>query len=188
MAFISTIDARNLVTATTGERAEERGGAVVIGHVPYTEVRGRSSLHDESRPRPLTPLDEYLSLVRAFPLVSIQDDAHLKEALAAIDVMLNIPARSDAQEAYLAALTDLVETYETAHVTFPSRTGLDALRFLIESNDLKQEDLVPIFGTKSIVSEVLNERRERKLTLDHIKKLAAYFHVSPAVFIDDAPL
>jgi len=44
---------------------------------------------------------------------------------------------------------------------------------------------VPIFGTKSIVSEVLNERRERKLTLEHVKKLAAYFHVSPAVFIDD---
>ncbi len=133
-----------------------------------------------------TPLDEYLSLVRAFPLVSIRDDAYLKEALAAIDVMLDLPHRSEAQETYLSALTDLVETYETAHVVFPPRTGLDALRFLMESNELRQEDLAPIFGTKSVVSEVLNERRERKLTLEHVKKLAAYFHVSPAVFIDDA--
>ena len=132
-----------------------------------------------------TPFDEYLSLVCAFPLTSIRDDAHLKEALAAIDVMLDLPDRSEAQETYLSALTDLVETYETAHVVFPPRTGLDALRFLMESNELRQEDLVPIFGTKSIVSEVLTERRERKLTLEHVKKLAAYFHVSPAVFIDD---
>ncbi len=134
-----------------------------------------------------TPLDEYLAMVRAFPLMSIQDDAQLKEALTTIDMMLGIPKRSEAQEAYLDALTDLVETYETVHVTFPPRTGLDALRFLIESNDLRQEDLVPIFGAKSIVSEVLNEKRARKLTLDHVKKLAAYFHVSPAVFIDDVP-
>jgi hypothetical protein len=28
---------------------------------------------------------EYLALVRAFPLVSIRDDAHLAEALAVID-------------------------------------------------------------------------------------------------------
>jgi antitoxin component HigA of HigAB toxin-antitoxin module len=64
------------------------------------------------------------------PLTSIRDDAHLKEALAAIDVMLDVPDRSEAQETYLSALTDLVETYETAHVVFPPRTGLDALRFL----------------------------------------------------------
>jgi len=136
-------------------------------------------------PQAMTPLDEYLSLVRAFPLISIRDDAHLKKALAEIDVMLDLPNRSEAQETYLGALTDLVETYETVHVVFPPRTGLDALRFLIESNNLRQEDLVPVFGTKSIVSEVLNERRERKLTLDHVKRLATYFHVSPAVFIDD---
>ncbi len=179
MALDSTIHMGKLLDATSADRLEKRVGDAAAGPTPYERDTGVESGRQ-------TPLDEYLSLVRAFPLASIRDDAHLKEALAAIDVMLDLPDRSEAQETYLSALTDLVETYETAHVVFPPRTGLDALRFLMESNSLKQEDFVSIFGTKSIVSEVLNERRERKLTLEHVKKLAAYFHVSPAVFIDDA--
>jgi len=44
----------------------------------------------------MTPLDEYLSLVRDFPLISIRDDTQLKEALATIDRMLDILERSEA--------------------------------------------------------------------------------------------
>jgi HTH-type transcriptional regulator / antitoxin HigA len=39
---------------------------------------------------------------------------------------------------------------------------------------------VPIFKTESIVSDVLNGKR--KLTVQHIKELAQFFHISPAVF------
>jgi HTH-type transcriptional regulator/antitoxin HigA len=50
---------------------------------------------------------------------------------------------------------------------------------LIEANGPTQKDLVDVFGTPSIVSEVLNEKRG--LTIEHIKKLSR-FHVSPEVF------
>jgi len=183
MGFDSDIRVSERLGAPREALLEKHVEATLAGQPLYAQVDAK---RDALMQQTMTPLDEYLSLVRAFPLISIRDDAQLKEALSTIDGMLDIRERSKAQEEYLDALTDLVETYETAHVTFPPRTGLDALRFLIESNGLRQEDLVPIFGTKSIVSEVLNERRERKLTLDHVKKLAAYFHVSPAVFIDDA--
>lgn len=129
--------------------------------------------------------DEYLALVRAFPLVSIHDDAHLDAAVSIIDRLVDKAAHSPAEEAYLGALTDLVETYENAHVVFPPQTGVDALRSLMEENDLRQDDLAPVFGTQSIVSEVLSGKR--KLTVTHIEKLSAYFHVSPAVFFDDVP-
>ena len=127
-------------------------------------------------------LDEYLVLVRAFPLAHIRDDAHLDAAVAVIDRLLDKRDRSPAEEMYLDALTDLVETYEEAHVAIPMRSGVDALRFLMEANDLRQVDLVPALGRKSLVSEVLSGKRP--LTLTHVKKLAAYFRVSPAVFID----
>jgi HTH-type transcriptional regulator/antitoxin HigA len=127
-------------------------------------------------------LDEYLALVRAFPLALIRDDAHLDAAVAVIDRLLDKEDRSPAEEMYLDALTDLVETYEEAHVAIPARSGVDALRFLMEANDLRQVDLVPVLGRKSLVSEVLSGKRP--LTLTHIKKLADYFRVSPAVFID----
>jgi HTH-type transcriptional regulator / antitoxin HigA len=127
-------------------------------------------------------LDEYLGLVRAFPLAHIRDDAHLDAAVAVIDRLLDKGDRSPAEEMYLDALTDLVETYEEAHVVIPARSGVDALRFLMEANDLRQVDLVPVLGRKSLVSEVLGGKRP--LALTHIKKLADYFRVSPAVFID----
>ena len=127
-------------------------------------------------------LEEYLALVRAFPLAHIRDDAHLDAAVAVIDRVLDKGDRSPAEEMYLDALTDLVETYEEAHVSIPARSGVDARRFLMEANDLKQVDLVPVLGRKSLVSEVLGGKRP--LALTHIKKLADYFRVSPAVFID----
>jgi HTH-type transcriptional regulator/antitoxin HigA len=126
-------------------------------------------------------LEEYLALVRAFPLAHIRDDAHLDAAMAVIDRLLDKGDRSPAEEMYLDALTDLVETYEEAHVAIPARSGVDALRFLMEANDLRQVDLVPVLGRTSLVSEVLSGKRP--LTLTHIKKLADYFRVSPAVFI-----
>jgi len=54
------------------------------------------------------------------------------------------------------------------------------LEELIAANELKQKDLLDIFGTPSIVSEVLSGKR--KLTTDHIRKLCRRFHVSPELF------
>lgn len=124
---------------------------------------------------------QYLALVRAFPLVSLHNDAHLKEALAVIDRLLDIPQRSAAEEEYLQALADLVETYENAHVAIPTVTGVDALRYLMEENGLAQADLAPLFGSRSIISEVLASKR--RLALSHITRLAEYFGLPAQVFI-----
>lgn len=125
--------------------------------------------------------EEYLALVRAFPLISIRDDAHLAQSLEVIDRLIAKPIRSAAEEDYLGALTDLVETYENAHVAIPPTTGIDALRYLMEENELSQADLVPIFGTPSVVSEVLSGKRG--LALAYIKKLAAHFSLPAGVFV-----
>jgi HTH-type transcriptional regulator/antitoxin HigA len=128
--------------------------------------------------------EEYVALVRAFPLISIRDDAHLTAALAVLDRLVEKPSRSAADDAYLGALTDLVETYEDAHVAIPLVTGVDALRLLMAENGLTQADLAPLFGTPSIISEVLAGKRG--LALAHIEKLAAYFHLPADVFITRA--
>ena len=125
--------------------------------------------------------EEYLALVRAFPLVSIRDDAHLAEALNVMDRLLDKPERSIAEEAYLGALTDLVETYESAHVAIPPVSGVAALRYLMDENGLTQADLAPLLGTPSIVSEVLSGKR--RLALAHITRLAEHFGVPADVFI-----
>jgi antitoxin component HigA of HigAB toxin-antitoxin module len=128
-----------------------------------------------------TTAEEYLTLVRAFPLVSIRDEGHVSEALAVLDRLLERPQRSMAEEEYLRALTDLVETYENAHVAIPTVSGVEALRYLMEEHGLTQADLAPLFGTRSIVSEVLAGKR--RLALSHIARLAERFGVPADVFI-----
>lgn len=124
---------------------------------------------------------EYLALVRSYPLVSIRNDTHLAEALVVIDRLLDTAQRSMAQEEYLRALTDLVETYENSHVAIPSTSGIEALRYLMADHELTQAELAPLFGSPSIVSEVLSGKR--RLALSHITRLAERFGVPADVFI-----
>lgn len=126
--------------------------------------------------------EEYMTLVRAFPLVSIRDEAHLSAALELLDRLMEQATRSVAEEAYLGALTDLVEVYENAHVAIPPMSGVAALRYLMAENGLKQSDLAPLFGTASIISEVLSGKR--RLALAHMEKLAAHFGLPVIVFFE----
>jgi HTH-type transcriptional regulator / antitoxin HigA len=74
----------------------------------------------------------------------------------------------------------LIAEYEQTLEPLPDISGVELLEVLIAEQNLRQKDLVPIFKTESIVSDVLHGRR--KLTVEHIQKLADFFHVSPAVF------
>ncbi len=85
-----------------------------------------------------------------------------------------------AEEKLIALLTVLVEEYEAKHHPVPEAGPVDVVRHLMEAHRLRQKDLVDVFGTESIVSDVLNGKRD--LTKEHIRRLSARFHVSPAVF------
>ena len=54
------------------------------------------------------------------------------------------------------------------------------LQFLTDQHGLMQKDLVDVFVTRSIVSEVLNGKRE--MSEDHIRRLSRRFCVSPELF------
>jgi len=79
-------------------------------------------------------------------------------------------------------LADLMESYE-AHTlpSLPQTTPANALRFLMEQNDLKQTDMIDIFGNQGNVSKVL--QGQRRITIDQAKGLAQRFKVSPVLFI-----
>lgn len=57
---------------------------------------------------------------------------------------------------------------------------LEAISFLLEQHGLKQKDLVDVFGTASIVSEVMNGKCG--LTKEHVARLSSRFQVSPELF------
>lgn len=84
------------------------------------------------------------------------------------------------EKEFAKLLTVLIERFEDAHYQLPPSTPLEVIRELMDANDLRQKDLVDVFGTESVVSEVLNGKRE--LNKDHIKRLSARFSVSPELF------
>jgi HTH-type transcriptional regulator / antitoxin HigA len=97
-----------------------------------------------------------------------------------IDALLDAEQLSPDQQEYLNLLGIIISEYEDKTVEIPDIYGIELLNVLVEEWELKQKELVPIFKTESIVSAVLNGHRS--LTVEHIQKLAEFFHVSPAVF------
>jgi len=69
----------------------------------------------------------------------------------------------------LELLATLVELYEDKAYPTPVLDPLDAIRFRMEQDDLKQKDLVPYIGSKSKVSEVLSGKRH--LSISMIRRL-----------------
>jgi HTH-type transcriptional regulator/antitoxin HigA len=84
------------------------------------------------------------------------------------------------EEKYARVLMTLIEAYEEEHDSIPDASPVEVLRALMDANNLRQKDLAPIFGSESIVSEVLHKKRD--LSKTHIEKLSKRFSVSPAVF------
>ena len=88
----------------------------------------------------------------------------------------------------LELLILLVETYEAKEFPIDLHDPIEAIRFRMQQANLKQKDLIPIFGSKSKVSEVLNGKRE--LSLSMIRKLASELGIPTEVLLQErgAPL
>jgi HTH-type transcriptional regulator/antitoxin HigA len=85
-----------------------------------------------------------------------------------------------AEKKLIALLTVLIEEYEAKHDPVPNAEPRAIVRHLMEAHNLRQKDLLDVFGTESIASEIVRGKRE--LTKQHIRRLSNKFNVSPAVF------
>jgi HTH-type transcriptional regulator/antitoxin HigA len=73
------------------------------------------------------------------------------------------------EESELEAIGALVEEYEKRVYPLPHADPIDAIKFRMEQGGLTSTDMLPIFGTRGRLSEVLNGKRP--LTLDMIRQL-----------------
>lgn len=102
------------------------------------------------------------------PIRPIRTEVDYERALAEIEKLWG--ARTGSKEGdLLDVLLVLVEKYEEQHYPVSPPDPVEAIRFRMEQEGLKQSDLAKYFGTKSRVSEFL--ARKRKLTLTQIRKL-----------------
>jgi HTH-type transcriptional regulator / antitoxin HigA len=129
----------------------------------------------------LTVNPEYGSLLKKVAPKVIRTE---KENEAYTEVLYDLDRRSKsltaAEKELAELLTLLIEDFEEKRYEIPRAKPVDVVRFLMEQHNLLQKDLADVFGTRSIVSEVLSGKRE--LNKDQIARLSARFRVSPEVF------
>ncbi len=110
----------------------------------------------------------------------IRDERQNQAYLRMLERLTSKKSVTRAEEKLIQLLTVLIQDFESRQYPVPDAAAADIIRHLLDAHHLRQKDLGPIFGSESIVSEVLSGKRN--LTSEHIKRLSARFGVSPAVF------
>jgi HTH-type transcriptional regulator/antitoxin HigA len=133
-----------------------------------------------SPPTEITNPEEYAYLLGdALPHV-IHTEAESERCTVVLENLLRKKKRTPEEKRLAELLTFLIEEFEEKEYALPAGGPIDVLRHLMDSNDLRQVDLLDVFGTASVASEVLKGKRE--LSKAHIVKLSRRFHISPALF------
>ena len=121
---------------------------------------------------------EKLTAVAPF-LAGIQNEEQYTQALELVDHLL----LNDPENPLLDLVCAKITAWEESAPEFAEFNAMAqaVIRTLMDQYGLTLSDL-PEIGSKSMVSRVLSGKR--KLTLEHAKKLATRFGISPALFID----
>jgi HTH-type transcriptional regulator / antitoxin HigA len=135
-----------------------------------------------------TRLKRYPRSSKQWPIIGdwalphvIHTEAENERCTAVLESLLRKAQRTAEEDRLVELLTLLIEDFENREYPMPRHAGpIDILRHLMEFNNLKQNDLLDVFGTASVISEVLKGKRE--LSKAHIAGLSERFHLSPALF------
>jgi HTH-type transcriptional regulator / antitoxin HigA len=126
---------------------------------------------------------EYAELLAATQPKAIETEEENEFYLAEVTKLMQLgETLSPAQERLLKLLVTLIESFEERHYQLKSATSLEILTELVSDRGLKQKDLIPVFGSQGVASEVLNGKRGISKT--QAKALGEFFKVSPTLFFD----
>jgi antitoxin component HigA of HigAB toxin-antitoxin module len=98
-----------------------------------------------------------------------------------LGVLLRQVKRTAAERKLIGLLTVLIEDYDHRHALPPDEVSpAERLLFLMERSGKHVLDLLPVFGQRSDVHEVLTGKRPIRPT--EARRLGQLFHVKPVVF------
>jgi HTH-type transcriptional regulator/antitoxin HigA len=124
----------------------------------------------------------YASLLSEVQPKVIESEAENELFLAEVEKLMALGDNLTAEQAeLLELLAVLIEQFEDQHYQLHPATPHEVLNELVLQRGLKQKDLVPLFGSQGIASEVLNGKRS--ISKSQARALGDFFHVSPALFI-----
>ncbi|MGB9181758.1 MAG: helix-turn-helix domain-containing protein [Pyrinomonadaceae bacterium] len=88
---------------------------------------------------------------------------------------------SPEEDALLRLMATLIQDFEERFYQPREVTPLEMLHHLMDARDLKQSDLLKVFGSRGVASEVINGKRS--ISKAQAKALAKFFGVSTELFI-----
>ncbi len=139
-----------------------------------------------TNPFPRTMPKTFSELNALHPLRPINDEVDLSSAEEMMDHLAVLDRRTKDQNDYLQTLILLTEAYEVEQIDDAldrsKSTGLDALKYLMQTRDMKQVDLAKLLKlSASAVSMILSG--DRPITAEHARRLGAHFGISAAAFL-----
>ncbi|MDD3312544.1 hypothetical protein [Pseudodesulfovibrio sp.] len=106
-----------------------------------------------------------------------------EEALARVEMLMTAEQLTPQEEDELELLVHLIEKYEEQAFPIDMPSPVEAILFRMDQLGLRAEEMLPYFGTKSRVSEVLNGKRE--LTLQMMRALNAGLNIPAEVLLQN---
>lgn len=110
----------------------------------------------------------------------IKTEHEYRKALAHLETLMDA-APGSPRESELELWSLLVERYEESHFSIESPDPVDAIKFRMQQEGLRQKDLEKYFPSKSRVSEVLNHKRP--LSLGMIRALHKGLGIPASVLV-----
>lgn len=125
--------------------------------------------------------ETYLNLFSSIAPKKIESEKQYDEYLLLVESLLFESSRTEEEQMVGHILALLIKEYEDKHYPIPEPEPLDYLLHLMDAGNLKQKDLVGILGSKGVVSEVINSKRE--ITKAQAKALGQFFNTSYKSFL-----
>ncbi len=125
---------------------------------------------------------KYARLAKHIVIKAIETEEEYDHMVAAVEQLIDKGEdRLSPEESLLETMAILVQAYDDRDHPLPPVAPNEMLAYLMESSGRAAKDLLPVFGTRGRVSEVLGGKRA--ISKEQAKKLASVFKVTADLFI-----
>jgi HTH-type transcriptional regulator / antitoxin HigA len=126
---------------------------------------------------------KYVRLANRVVVKAIENEEEYDRMVTAVEALMDKAEehRSPEEDALLETMAILIQAYDDRHHAVSRVPGHEMLSYLMETSGRTAKDLLPIFGTRGRLSEVLSGKRS--ISKEQAKKLAVFFKVTADLFI-----
>ena len=126
---------------------------------------------------------KYARLANRIVVKAIETEEEYDHMVAAVEQLIDKGEErlSPEESALPETMAILVEAYDDRRHPLPAVAPNETLAYLMETSGRTTKDLLPVFGTRGRVSEVLSGKRS--ISKEQAKKLASVFKVAADLFI-----